>query len=734
MNGKATAGAIWRIHESPWSPLYFRDRTKEKVMSDVSKLEAHFYVKGEASSLVVRALRGREAISELFSFEVDLHDANASFDFDSIIGEPVHVLVTWGTIERHVNGIVTHFEQLETSDEGAFYRATLAPTAILAHLGRSTRVFSQKTVQEIIETILGEHGIENARISLADSYAKRDVVIQYGESDWDLVSRWMEAEGIRYFFEHTSSGHTLVITDAATTHDYIAGETHLAYRKEALDAGENVIGFELAQKLVPAAVTVRDYPLDDPRNIPVEEAKVDSAGSISLFEFPARQAKKRLDSLRLGQKVGRGRASTIRFAPGKLFTLEGHSRTSYNDSWLLTGVEHQATFLEGKSAYLVEFEIVPGKTSYRPERKTPWPRIFGAQMANVVGPTGAEIHTDEHGRALVTFSWDASTTEVWLPLSQGAASQGFGTVNLPRVGDAVMVEFFDGNPDRPVITGRMYNKVNVHPYTLPGNKTKTVFRDASSPGGNGYNELTFDSAKGAEEIYLRAERNARTEVQNDATRYVKNDDSITIDGLRKVTIGESLTTTVGQDESLLVTGSQKVQIQTDQAIAVEGDRSLDVTGDLEDSIDGDRTATIEGSDSLIISGNATSTIEGNRITSVSGYDFTIVSGSKAESISGDKQTIVEGGTFESHGSLSVTVTGETSYTYSGDMTIESSTIQKIGAPKIYIAAGTNLYLRALESITLEVGDSKLTVKDGKVTVTNGGSEKVLSGDTIYMNC
>lgn len=703
-------------------------------MSDVNKLEAHFYVKGEDSSLVVRALRGREAISELFAFEVDLHDTNASFDFDAVIGEPAHVLVTWGNVERHVDGIVTHFEQLETSDEGAFYRATLAPAAILAHLGRASRVFSQKTVQQIIETVLAEHGIDNVRISLGDSYAKRDVVIQYGESDWDFVSRWMEAEGIRYFFEHSANGHTLVITDAASTHDWIEGDSNMTYRKEALDAGENVIGFELAQRLVPAAVKVRDYPLDDPRNVPVEEATVDTAGGISRFEFPAKQAQKRLDALRVGQKKGRGRASTIRFAPGKRFTLEGHARTSYNDSWLMTEVEHEATFLEGKSAYLVTFETVPGKTAYRPERKTPWPRIIGAQMADIVGPTGAEIHTDELGRALATFAWDASATEVWLPLSQVTASQGFGTVNLPRVGDSVMVEFFDGDPDRPVITGRMYNKVNVHPYTLPGNKTKTVFRDASSPGGNGYNEFTFESAKGAEEIYLRAERNTRTEVQNDASRYVKNNDSLSIDGTRTVKVAANSTTIVGVDEALYVSGSQTVSITTDQTIAVAGDRALTVTGDLDEAVQGDRTATISGSDSLTISGNATSSIDGNRFATIAGYDFVAVSGSKAESISGDKQTIVEGQTFESHGSLYVAVSGESSYSYSGDMTLESATIQKIGAPKIYIAAGTNLYLRALESITLEVGNSKLTVQDGKISVTNGGSEKILSGDTIYMNC
>lgn len=703
-------------------------------MSDVTKLEAYFSVGGEVSSLVVRALRGREAISELFSFEVDLHDAEISFDFDAILGEPAHVTVRWGTVERHFDGIITHFEQLETSDDGAFYRATLEPQAILAHLGKNSRAFSAMTIPDLIRTVLDEHGIQDLRLSLSDSYAKRDLIVQYDESDWDLISRWMEAEGIRYFFDHHAQGHTLVVTDAATVHENIAGDVVLTYRKEALDAGENVIGFELAQHLVPTKVQVRDYPLDDPRNAPSDEASVTGRRTISQFAFPARQAQKRLESLRTGEKKGRGKASTIRFTPGRLFMLEGHSRTSYNDAWLLTDVEHEASFLDGKSAYRASFGTVPGKTSYRPERKTPWPRIWGAQMAKVAGPAGSEIHTDENGRALVAFCWDASATEVWIPLSQVAASQAFGAVNLPRVGDSVVVEFFDGDPDRPLITGRTYHKVNVHPYTLPANKTKTVFRDSSSPGGNGYNELTFDSAKGAEEVYLRAERNARIEVQNDATRYVKNDDTVTIEGSRKVAVSGGVTTSIGEDDSRTITGAQTIAVGANQSITVAGDRAIEVTGDLDDVVEGDRNATISGSDALTISGSATSTIEGNRLAEISGYDFVSIGGSKGEMISGDKQTIVEGDTFESHGSLTVTVTGETSYTYSSDLTLESSTIQKIGAPKIYIAAGTNLYLRALETITLEVGDSKLTIQDGKVTVTNGGSEKNLSGDTIYMNC
>lgn len=704
-------------------------------MSDLNQLKAQFFVKGEATPLHVRTVRGREAISELFRFDLDLHGSDETFDFDSIVGEQAHVTILWGSVERHIDGIVTHFEQLETSEEGAFYRVSMAPRAVLADMGAACRAFSGITIPELISNVLNEYGISDVRLSLGENYTRKDVVIQYGESDWALLSRWMEAEGIRYFFEHGTEGHTLVIIDAAETHADIDGTVTLSYRKELLDAAENVIAFEQAQRLAPARVTVRDYPLDDPRNVPQEEASTVSAGNISRFEFPARGAQKRLDALRLGERKGRGKANTIRFVPGRVFTLEGHARSSYNDKWLLTAVEHHGSFADGgMSSYYIAFETVPGKTSYRPMRRTPWPRIFGPQLATIAGPTGTEIHTDAQGRALAVFHWDASAEEVWLPLSHVAASQGFGGVHLPRVGDSVLVEFLDGDPDRPVITGRMYHKVNVHPYTMPGNRTKTVFRDSSSPGGEGYNELTFDCAKGAEEVYLRAERDSRVEVSNDATRRVGNDDALSVDGSRSVSVGGSVSTMVGQDDSAEITGGQSITVGASQSIEVSGDRSIEVAGNMDDVIDGDRSATIGGGDSLTVTGSTTANVGGDRIAEVAGDDVLLVTGSLVSSVEGDRQIIVEGETFESHGSLSVCVTGETSYNYSGDLTTESATIQKIGAPKIYIAAGSKLYLRALETITLEVGESKLTVEDGKITITNGSSEKTLSEDTIYLNC
>lgn len=707
-------------------------------MSDVSELFVRFYVNGEDRGLSVRKLSGTESISELFRFEIELHGDDAEIDFDAGVGMPAHVTVTWGEATRHFDGIISVFEELETSEEGARYRAELVPAASLLDVGPASRVFAEITIPELISRVLAEHGITDVRLSLAETYAQRDVVVQYRETDWALLSRWMEAEGIHCWFEHGERGHTLVVSDAPTTHDDLDGGAALRYRKEALDAGESVLSFELAQRIVPARVAVRDYPFSDPRSTNEETAEAAGGGTGDVYDFPASGAQKRLDAARLSKRKGRGTASTVRLAPAHILELEGHARASYNDRWLLTAVSHAAELADGAQwSYKATFECFPATASYRPPRSSPWPRILGAQMATIAGPSGSEIHTDENGRALVVFHWDrgpsGAGTAIWVPLSQIAASQGFGAVHLPRVGDAVLVEFLDGDPDRPVVTGRLYHKVNVHPYTLPGNRTKTVFRDASSPGGEGYNELSFDSAKGAEEVYLRAQRDSRIEVQNDAKRSVGNDDTLSVDGARTVSVGGANTRTVGGDETISVTGSQSVSVETNQTISITGDRKIGVGGDLVEQVEGDRTTAVAGDDDLEITGDRSVSVAGSRSTEITGDDYISVSGSRAESIEGDRQVIVDGQTFESHGSLYVSVTGETSMSYGGDLKVESSTIQKLGAPKIYIAAGTKLYLRALESITLEVGDSTLTVEDGKVTVTNGGATKTLSGDTIYMN-
>lgn len=338
-------------------------------MTRATEIDVRFYVKGAATSLLVRSVRGRGPISELFRFEVDLVGDDDSLDLDASVGEAAHVVIRWGgngAAYRRVDSVV----ELEASHEGTRYQVELVPRGGVLDRSAGCRVFSEITAPELIERVLSEHGVTDVRRSLTDTYATRDIIVQYQETDWALLSRWMEAEGIRYFFEHSAEGYTLVITDAPTTHDEIDGDKVISYREETLDAGENVLTFQVSRRIVPSRVTVRDYPLDDPRGSKQETAEAKESGNGSAFVFPAQGAKKRLDALRLPEKTGRGSASSIRLSAGRAFELDSHPRSGYNADWLVTAIEHEGIFRsDGQSNYSVSFECVPRTTPYRPARR-----------------------------------------------------------------------------------------------------------------------------------------------------------------------------------------------------------------------------------------------------------------------------------------------------------------------------------------------------------------------------
>ncbi|MEO7329887.1 MAG: type VI secretion system tip protein TssI/VgrG [Minicystis sp.] len=716
-------------------------------------IAAHFSIVGAPHELTVVSLRGREAISELFRFEIEVIGADPSLDFDALLGAAAHLRLTRDSEERHVHGVVAEIALGDAAESAGRYRITLVPRAYLLDLGADCRVFPDASAREILEDLLRARGLRDVRFSLHEAHEPREIVVQYRESDWALLSRLMEAEGIRYLFHHDAETCTLVLSDAPSTHDEIPGRLAIPFQPDPADPGDAIESLDFAQRLRPRRVTLRDYPFDRPLSTVEDHAeldgKLDGKGDAGVYDFPGIQAQKRLQALQATHRIARGSARSIRLAPGATFELEGHPRAALNARWLLTAVEHEGSFGEGDWAYHARFEAIPASVPFRPEAKTPRPRILGAQTATVVGPThtgsgvpsgaeNAEIHSDDQGRVLVQFHWDRGRekerTACWLPVAQYTASRGYGAVHLPRVGDAVLVEFLDGDPDRPIVAGSVYHKVNTPPYALPKGRSKAVFRDASTPGGHGHNELSFDCSAGAEEVFLRAQRNSRVQVKHDATRAVGHDDTLSVAHDQAEKISGARTTTVGKDDMISVSGSRVETIDIDQTISVAGDRKLLVAGDLQDVIAGDRTVVVESSDELVVVGDRAQIIEGSRSASIAGNDSTNIGGNRAESVEGNQQLLVSGTTFETHGALQVAVTGATSFKGSGEVLVESETIQKIGAPKVYISAGSQLFLRAKESITLQVGDAKITIEDGHVYLTCGNTHKTLAGDTLKLNC
>lgn len=719
-------------------------------MASLSEMEVLFEIEGVDEALVVHSVRGREAVSELFAFAVGVTTEDASFDFASCVGKSATLTFRSDGHERYVRGLVSRFEHPRTKSLSPVYEALLVPHVALLDLRRDCRTYQGLTVPEIVSQVLQRHTITDVQTRLLATYDKRDVVVQYRESDWAFISRLLESEGIHCYFEHTATADTLVLSDAETVHDPIDGEDPLPFRPsgQGLHVDEGVESFGLARQLLSPRLTVRDYPSGNLRTATEETAAEEGAGDVlDHYDFPGTRAAQRLTSLAATRNRAAGEARSLRLLPGRCFTLQEHPRDDFDVAYFLTRVEHEVTTSEKGLTYGVTFECIPASQPYRPERKTPCPNIGGIQSAQVVGPEGTEIHVDEYGRVLVQFHWDrepagSTASACWLPVSHHAASAGHGAVHLPRVGDSVLVEFLDGDPDRPLVTGRIYSAFNTHPYSLPANATKAVFRDASTPGGGGYNELTFDSAAGSEEVYLRAQRNLRAEVQNDAQRTVGQDDTLSVDRNRTVEIGGQRTVSVAEDDALTIGGAQTISVEGSRSVSVTGDRTEQIggasqriiVGDATEGVGGNRSASVSGSETLETTGDHSHTVGGARTAAITGNDSTTVTGNRIESVTGNVQQVVDGLTSMYHGSLSLVVSGNTAMQFTGENLMESQIVHKIGAPKVYVSASSKLYLRAGEEIILEVGDSTLTVKDGEVYVTNGGSTKTLSGDTVYFNC
>lgn len=707
-------------------------------------VQASFEIDGGAFELHVDALSGSEALSDIYRFELSLRAPSARFDFGAQVGKAARVALRSGSYERIFHGIVSRFEQPHDAAQPVF-KAELVPRAWLLDLASGCRVLAGLSVPEIVKRLLDEHGVSDVRFDLASSYGKRDVTVQYRESDWAFLSRLLEAEGIHYFFEHSTDRHVLVLSDRDSAHEPLDGDGDgaLPFRPSsgALDAEEGVMSFGIAQRIRPGRVTVRDYP-DNPRLAKEESASAEGDAAIGRYEFPATRAEMRLHELRVSRRVGSGRARSLRLAAGRAFTLREHPREEYDAGYLLTRVEHSFSAASGHTA---AFSCVPVEQPYRPERRTPVPRIHGVQSATVVGPPGVEIHTDELGRALVRFHWDRGASlesACWVPVAHHAAGPGSGAVHIPHVGDAVLVEFMDGDPDRPLVSGRIYSAVNKHPHALPANATKAVFRDASSPGGQGYNELSFDCAAGTEQVFLRAQRDLRIESLRNAERVVGQDEELSVARHRSVSVDGNNMLSVTGDDIVEVGGSQSLQIVGGRTIAVDGDHVLQIAGESRRQVVGDSSVVLEGALQVVVQGAEKRAIQGEstnvydsaRRTSVTGDDSLSVTGNRIESVSGNLQQVVDGATSALHGSLQTAVSGDYALRAEGELRIESKTIEKIGAPSIYIAASSKLYLRAREQIVLEVGDSKLTVEDGKIYITNGGVTKTLSGDKVKLNC
>jgi type VI secretion system secreted protein VgrG len=543
--------------------------------------------------LLLQALQGHEGISTLFRFDLELLAEDDAIPFDKLVGQNVTIrLALAEDHERYINGFVSRFAQGRSDVRFTHYHAEVVPWLWFLTRTADSRIFQDMSVPEIIKNIFHKHGFSDIHEALTRTYTPWDYCVQYRETDFNFVSRLMEQEGIFYFFEHERGKHTLVLADAPEAHRPCPDQSRARYWPEG-GMGEwegTVTSWRMEQELRSGRYSLRDYH-DQMPNKALEVTEPTSItvgrnGRFEIYHYPGAYAPlfnepdqrlgavepegRRLVKLRMQEEesshlVISGASFCRAFSAGQRFELTHHSRRDANGPYVLTAVQQTAVqtpdYVSGSDIdepYHNSFTCIPHRVPFRPPRRTPKP-IMHTQTAIVVGKAGEEIWVDKYGRVKVQFHWDRQGeanehSSCWIRVAQNWAGKRWGAMFIPRIGQEVIVDFLEGDPDQPIITGRVYNAEQMSPYELPGEQTKSTLKSLSSKGGGGFNEIRFEDKKGQEQIFVHAEKNQDIRVKTDALEWI------------------------GRDRHLIV--------KHDQLEMVEGDKHLQVTGDHHEKVDG----------------------------------------------------------------------------------------------------------------------------------------------------
>lgn len=544
--------------------------------------------------LLLRSFQGEERLSGLFRFSLQMESEAADLDFSKVVGKGATITVALADgSKRYIHGLVGRFVQAGSSGRFAAFHAELHPALWLLTMAADCRIFQNKTVPEIVKAVLAGMGVTDVKDSLTKTYGKREHCVQYNETAFAFVSRLLEDEGIFYYFEHADGKHTLVLADDSTAARPCPGGAEVRYgTSDNWPQQGSLTRCEVEARVIPGKVALDDFAFETPRTdliASVSSPLAKDGAARRIYEYPGgfgkkdqgeARAKLRMEEHEATARVLSGDGLCRAFVPGYRFKLRDHYRADANADYVLTWVSHAAS-LDG--GYTNSFAAIPRDVPFRPERVTPRPAIPGTQTAIVIGKTAGEVSTDKHGRVRVKFHWDQATGDSagsgWVRVSQGWAGKGWGHLFLPRVGQEVVVSFLEGDPDRPLITGSVYNGEQTVPYELPGSSSKSTIKSRSA-GGDGSNEIRFDDKKGEEELYVHAQKALKLEVENDETHSVKGKRSLTVTGDETRTNGGKLTHSTKGAYTLKVAGDLTIEATGAVTIKAGGDLTVQATGSL----------------------------------------------------------------------------------------------------------------------------------------------------------
>jgi len=755
-----------------------------------------------AGSLLFEALSASAGLSELGEMQLTLLSEKPDLKPEDLLGKPVTVAVQLREdAKRYFHGYVTRFGIGPHRGKYFGYQATVHPWLWFLTRTADCRIFQELSVPDIVKQVFEDHGVASFEFKLFRSYRKWVYCVQYRESDYNFVARLLEHEGIYWYFEHADGQHKLVLVDSQSAHDAAPGCETLPYVEEGTATAPDtdcVSGWSCTREVRTGRTVLASYDFERPSTdlkVKAQKARSHALADYEVFDFQGdyvqsadgtQWAEDRIDELQTPFHAVRGASNAQGVAVGHLLKLSKHPRQDQNGEYLVTSINVQAQVQGCESGtpagdYRCEFAAIPATQQFRPQRRTRKPCVQGPQTALVVGPGGEEIFTDKYGRVKLQFHWDRygkknEKSSCWVRVAHPWAGKNFGMVDIPRIGQEVVVDFLEGDPDQPLITGRVYNAEQMPPWDLPGNATQSGILSRSSKGG-GYgnaNAIRFEDKAGSEQVWIHAEKNQDIEVEKDETHWVgqdrkktidrdettqvKHDRTETVDNNETITIGVDRTEKVGSNEKISIGANRTEDVGSNENITIGSNRTESVGSNETISIGADRSITVGGSETATVALQRTHTVGVNetiaigaaqeigigaaQIVAIGALQSVTIGASQSTDVGASQSLNVGAGQTTSVGAdRSITVGGAQSTSVGKG---RSTSVAQDDAVKV----GKNLVIDAGESVSIKTGSASITMKkdgtiviagkdisvrgSGKITVKADG-DLVLKGSKIGAN-
>jgi type VI secretion system secreted protein VgrG len=614
------------------------------ISGKASQASFLFEIKGAATAVEVADFNAIERLSNPYILNIDLASAY-EIPFDAAIQKEALLTIAGDEANRYFHGLVRKFEHTGRSGQKYLYQAEIVPSMMLLSLEQDCRIFQDKDVQKIIADIFQEAGIPSDRYEfrLKNKDHLRKFCVQYRETDMDFVCRLLQEEGIFYFFEHSKDKHVMVFGDDTVNYKPIEGSPEISFKPSSgLNPEKESISYvDFSRRLRPGTYTHTNYNFKKP-SVDLEtkeKGKDEKLQRFEIYDYPGpygqedrgkRLAKIRLDAGKALEEQANGNSNCPRLVAGFTFKLEGHDFSNFNREYLLVGVSHsgqQPQALEEQSgsgagaSYSNNFAAIPSTVAFRPLKTIEKPYVRGLQTATVVGRKGEEIHTDQWGRVAVQFHWDRrgkndENSSCWIRAGQMWGGGGWGAQFIPRVGDEVLVDFMEGDPDWPIIVGCVYNEANQPIYDPTKNKTQSGIKTRSYPEGPGFNELRFEDKKGEEHVYLQGEKDWNILIKNDKGQNVGHDETLSVANNRTKTVGVNQSETIGANKEIQVGANHTETIGSNMSLSVGSNASVTVGGTKTESVALASAENVGGAKAVTVGGALAFTVAGAMNTAV----------------------------------------------------------------------------------------------------------------------